>query len=490
VTRPLFEQYKDALRRGHLAARALKIDDALAAYADAARLAPDRAAPHTSTATVLHRSGRDVDALAAFERALAIARDDEPTLRARAAVFRDMGRLASAAADLERLAEALDADGRRADALVAARESVTLTANAARRALVARLEAPEDDSAPRARPTAVERAAAAKPPAARSAPAPQPATPAGAHVTPAPKLGAEPLAAASEDDPFAARLAAVHETLEAETASDDRPAVEPPPPAEPASPAPAASSSTLLDLYDAPIDAGASAPAKPSRNGVAPPDLADAANLADPRELMEAQDLGLSPEAAAPAAPKAPIGFMGPDVAPAEDEWSAPVRRSSFDLAPGVHGDALVQLEEDESGAAIPWPAIDLPSAPPPPIVGPPPDPETLMAEAHALIDGGNPKDARNLMLTAVMVHRAAGRPDAALDVCLQLLALAPGDAHVHLAIAGLQLDRGWRTLATDKIGLLLRLTALTGDTQAEADAHALAAERLRDETPASFARA
>jgi hypothetical protein len=41
--------------------------------------------------------------------------------------------------------------------------------------------------------------------------------------------------------------------------------------------------------------------------------------------------------------------------------------------------------------------------------------------------------------------------------------------------------------LAREKIELLLRLTALTGDTQAEADAHGLAAERLRDE-PASAA--
>src|SRR5207247_10338983 len=128
----------------------------------------------------------------------------------------------------------------------------------------------------------------------------------------------------------------------------------------------------------------------------------------------------------------------------------------------------LAGLDPDLPPAApTPWPATALPSAPPPPVVGPPPDPDVLMAEALALIDGGDPKAARNLLLTAVAVHRAAGRPDAALDVCLQLLALAPGDAHVHLAIAGLQLDRGWRTLATEKIQLLLRLTALTGDTQA-----------------------
>ena len=46
----------------------------------------------------------------------------------------------------------------------------------------------------------------------------------------------------------------------------------------------------------------------------------------------------------------------------------------------------------------------------------------------------------------------------------------------------------GWTALATEKIDLLLRLTALTGDTQAEADVHGLASERLRDEVVGSSA--
>jgi hypothetical protein len=86
------------------------------------------------------------------------------------------------------------------------------------------------------------------------------------------------------------------------------------------------------------------------------------------------------------------------------------------------------------------------------------------------------------------VVHRAAGRLDAALEICLQLLTTAPGDPQVHLAIANLQLDRGWTALATEKIELLLRLTALTGDTQAEADVHGLASERLRDDPVGSGA--
>ncbi|MEO8272680.1 MAG: tetratricopeptide repeat protein, partial [Chloroflexota bacterium] len=128
------------------------------------------------------------------------------------------------------------------------------------------------------------------------------------------------------------------------------------------------------------------------------------------------------------------------------------------------------------------WPPLDLPSPPPPPLEGPPPDPETLLAEAAALIAEGDYATARDRMLIAAMVHREAGRLDAALEVCLQLLTTAPGDPQVHLAIANLQLDRGWTVLATEKIELLKRLTALTGDTQAEADVHGLASERLRDD--------
>ena len=128
------------------------------------------------------------------------------------------------------------------------------------------------------------------------------------------------------------------------------------------------------------------------------------------------------------------------------------------------------------------WPLVDQPSPHPAPMAGPPPDPDALLTEAAELLDAGNVEGASEKMLTAVLVHRAAGRLDAALDICLELLSIVPGDPHVHLAIANLQLDHGWTALATEKIELLLQLTALTGDTQAEADVHGLASERLRDE--------
>jgi hypothetical protein len=144
-----------------------------------------------------------------------------------------------------------------------------------------------------------------------------------------------------------------------------------------------------------------------------------------------------------------------------------------------------VDTSEREAGVAgdgRSWPQVDLPTPAPPPIEGPPPDPEVLLAEAAALIAQGDLATARDRMLTAAAVHRGAGRLDAALEVGLQLLTIAPGDPHVHLAIANLQLDRGWTSIATEKIELLKRLTSLTGDTQGEADVHGLASERLRDD--------
>ncbi|NJD29184.1 MAG: hypothetical protein FIA92_12920 [Chloroflexi bacterium] len=277
---PLFEQYKDALRRGHAALLDGRHEDAVEAYSAAARLVPDRALPHTSTAAAWLALGRRDEALAARDRAAALAPDDEATLRSRAGLLHELGRDAEAAADLERLAAVFERGARREEALRVARRAVDLAPTASGHELVARLEVP--------------------------------------------------------------------------------------------------------------------VPAEPVANGEA-------------------------------------------------------------------------------------WPAIALPSRPSEPS-GPPRDPELLVANAAERVAAGAIDEARDLLLEAVAVHRGAGRPDAALDLCFQLLEIAPGHPAVHLAIANVQLDRGWQGFAADKIRLLIQLTSLTGDTQAAADAHALAAERLRDE--------
>lgn len=363
----LFEQYKAALRRGHVAALAGDLEAALDAYAAAARLVPERALPIASQGTVLHRLDRWPEAAEAFDRALRMAPDDEAALRARARAREERGLHSGAAADYERLAFVLDVAGRSADAAEAARHAANLEPSAAREALADRLSAAANHAADLA-------------PAA-------PVLPLG---------GARPDAIADAET-----------GLGAET------------------------------------DTGVDVPPEPA-----------------PRIAAES------------AALTARIAELG-----TQPEW---VDMGDRPVGAGVAGDV-------DSGS---WPPVDLPSPPAPPLEGPPPDPEALLAEAAALTAAGDTAGARDRMLLAVTVHRAAGRLDAALEVCLQLLTIAPGDPQVHLAIANLQLDRGWTALATEKLELLLRLTSLTGDTQAEADVHGLASERLRDDAAsASSAR-
>jgi tetratricopeptide (TPR) repeat protein len=305
VSGPLFEQYKEALRRGHVAATEGRLEEALEAYREAARVVPERSLPYASQGMVLHRLDRWSEATAAFDEALRRSPDDEATLRARAAALEERGQASSAAGDYERLAFVLDVAGQAGQASAAARRAAELEPSPARTALVERLQR----------------------------------------------------------------------------------------------------------------------------------------SLAQPVEST---------------------------------------------VPTGTEGTAeMVETSEGAEGAVpaggADWPAIDMPSPPPAAAAGPTPDVETVMANATSLLDAGDTSAARDLMLMAVLLHRSAGRLDAALDICFQLLAFAPGDPQVHLAIANLQLDQGWTPLAKEKIDLLGRFAELIGDTQAAADAHGLAGERLRD---------
>jgi tetratricopeptide (TPR) repeat protein len=338
VARPLFEQYKDALRRGHVALLGEEFETAIAAYQEAAALVPDRPLPHASLAGVLERLGQVDAARAAYDRAIALAPEDP--------------------------------------ALAAARDRVALAAPPA-------AEQPSWTVSAQARPWAGE---PQPEPRAEPVPAPPPAPP----PAPEPRRRAAPESGVDED---AAALDAIRAAFDRR---DD-------------------------------------------------PDAASAGDEAPPAAETPAADAVVVPDEPPPM----------------------PVMTSLGDAGQGV------------------WPAIDLPSLPPPPLEGPLPDAWLLQAEAEAMLDAGDTAGARDRLLTAAIVHREGGRLDAALDACLQLLAIAPGDPQVHLAIANLQLDRDWREVATEKIELLLRLTSLSGDSQAEADVHLLAADRLRDESPA-----
>jgi tetratricopeptide (TPR) repeat protein len=73
----LYERYKDALKRGHVASLRGSLDEALTAYAEAALIAPERSTPLTSAGNAMLRSRRPADALQYYGAAHRLAPRDE-----------------------------------------------------------------------------------------------------------------------------------------------------------------------------------------------------------------------------------------------------------------------------------------------------------------------------------------------------------------------------------------------------------------------------
>lgn len=306
-----YEGYKEALRRGHVAALRGRHDVALHAYREAARIAPDRALPYVGLGGVLARLGRPDEALAAYRAALSRAPDDEAALKGRADLLEAEGRPAEAATSLDHLAGVLERAGRTADACDVARRALELAESRGRRRLVQTL---------------------------------------------------------------VARLR--------ESGSD--PAVD-------------AALTRALSVLE--VDRAA------------------------------ATDL--------PAATARPA--TGESATPAE------------------------------------------PPVPKPPRV-PPPDPIALSRAFEAAIDAGNLDEARRHAVATSSAHRAAGHFHASIDACYEALAIAPADPGVHFTLVLLYLDRGWRSLAADKLLLIGRLAQLTGDTASQARLCDLVVRRFPDD--------
>lgn len=174
----LYERYKSALRIGHIAAVRGRHEAAVAAYAEAVALAPDRPLPHASMGRALLRLDRVDEALAAFATALRLAPRDEAGLSGRADALVAAGRPAEAAGVLDLLAETQQSDGRLADACDTARRALELAESRARRrhleALVAELrswpsERGGEDELARALRTLEAPIVEARPPAATAA---------------------------------------------------------------------------------------------------------------------------------------------------------------------------------------------------------------------------------------------------------------------------------------------------------------------------------
>jgi tetratricopeptide (TPR) repeat protein len=278
VTASLFERYKDALRQGHVAALRERLDDALAAYGEAARLAPERPLPYVSMGGIRLRIGDTAAALAAFDEAIARAPTDEAALAGRADALIRAGRRVEAAEALDLLADVQEASGRAADACDTVRRALELAESKQRRR----------------------------------------------------------------------HLEGLTEALRAAVGD---PAAE--------------------------------------------------------------QALGRA-----------------------------------------------IQTLEETSPAAAPGDAAQ-------PLAEPEPDIVALTAAAEASLDLGDTATARDGLLTVARIHGRAGRFGAALDACYQALAVAPADTDLHLTLAELYVDHGWRALAAEKLELLARLIDLDGDVAA-----------------------
>jgi tetratricopeptide (TPR) repeat protein len=329
----LYERYKDALRRGHVAASRGRQDAALAAYGEAARLAPDRSLPLVSIGKVLAGIGKHAEAVGAFDAALDRVPGDEAALRGRADALLATGDRVGAAETLDRLAIALEASGRPAEALDAARRALELAESRSRRAGVKAMVAGVTQS--------------------------------GASGEPG-----------------------VGETL----------------------------ARALGILEDRVLG----------------------------RSRHDATEVEPAEAAEAPAAPAAP-GPPGEPAAP--DEPTGPE-----------------ELPEPE---------------PPPP---PPFDPAAATAAVENAAAAGDAVATRELALAAATGLRDAGQLHAAIDVCYQALATSPADPGLHLTLAELYLDLGWRTTAADKLVLLARLAELGDDSETRARLCTVVAARLSDD--------
>ncbi len=279
MSEPLYERYKEALRRGHVAAVRGRSAEALEAYGEAAGIAPDRALPLVGMAGVLARVGKPNDALTAYDAALERSPDDQGALRGRAEVLQSTGDRAGAAATLDRLAVALDAAGELPQAAEAARQALELAENRGRR------------------------------------------------------------------DALHGYVDRLREATDDQAAADE---------------------------------------------------------LARGSQVLE------------------PI-VIGPP--------------------PGSEADVM------DAEPVVPF------------------DPGTAMIGVEAALAADDVTLARDLALAAASGYRAAGQRSAAIDVCYMTLAASPDDPGLHLALAELYLDHGWRALATDKLALLGQLAGLTDDT-------------------------
>ena len=348
----LYERYKDALRRGHVAALRGRNEAAIDAYGEAASIAPDRALPYASIGGIFIKMGRLDEAVSAYDRALELGPRDEAALRGIADALTRAGRRTEAAGSLDRLAEILDGAGRLADACDTARRAFELAESRVRRRQV---------------------------------------------------------------ETFAARLRKATPGDEAAQRALDQ-------------------ALRVLEL----------APPSASAAGGAPEPVPDVEPAADV-EVEPAADVEVEPAADVEVEPATDRDVDGVAAAGAESARAA----------------------EGESAEVVPEP-VGLGIA--------------LGGAAEAALYAGDLATAHEGLLAAARAHRRAGRVVAAVDACYLAISIAPADPAIHLLLAEIYLDRGWRSQAADKLLLLGRLADLDADAAVRERLCELVSARLSDE--------
>ena len=306
----LYERYKDALKRGHVASVRGHLDEALEAYAEAASIVPERATPHTSAGTALLRRGRPGEAVRQYEAALRRAPRDEAALLGRARALVALDRRSEAAAAFDALADLRSESGKLADAVDASRRALELAEGRERRRALGQL---------------IERLRRSEP--------------------------AEP----------------------------GRQALE-----------------RALLILEGPAVTGQAAPGAAAAEGPGGDGVPSAGGEHEPEPGLEG-----------------PTAFRALDRDVPDD----------VDLA-------------------------------------------ALVLEAEAVTGPGDATTSARFLDLAAAAFRT-GRVDAALDACYQGLSLDPDDVNLHLALVQLYDERGWSTLAGEKLDLLARIADLDGDPDA-----------------------
>jgi Tfp pilus assembly protein PilF len=314
----LYERYKDALRRGHVASLQGRLGDALTAYGEAATIAPERATPHTSAGAALLRAKRPADALDQYAVALRLAPQEEVALLGRAETLTALDRRREAADTFDALADVRAGAGKLAAAVDAARRGLELAEGRERRRTLERL---------------------------------------------------------------------VAQLREAEPAEPGRDALD-----------------RALRVLDGPA-AGS---------------------------------------------------FL---------EWAATTRAA---------GDAVVGADTGAPGTAIAGRRAILDRELPAGM-----DMAALERAAEGAIDADQRDEATERLLDLAAAQLRDGCRDAAFDACYLALSFVPDHAALHLALVELYDERGWRSLAIDKLSLLERLVALDGDEAAIAEVAAARAARV-----------